>query len=184
MLGAVRLSRPWTVWRARRALTRLLAARTFDVVVCHQAWAHAIFGPVVRRAGLPLVFWMHTSGDGRHWLDRLAARTPPDLVVANSQFTAGNLDGWFPGAPIEIVYYPLRLPHVHRRSRRQPANFAVRSDTPTGDVVIVQVGRLERWKGYRETLEALARLRDVEGWTYWLVGGPQRAGGRDLLREN
>ena len=112
MLGAVRLSRPWTVWRARRALTRLLAARTFDVVVCHQAWAHAIFGPVVRRAGMPLVFWMHTSGEGRHWLDRMAARTPPDLVVANSQFTARNIAGWFPGTPIEIVYYPLRLAHT------------------------------------------------------------------------
>ena len=175
MLGAVRLSRPWTVWRARRALTRLLAARTFDVVVCHQAWAHAIFGPVVRRAGLPLVFWMHTSGDSRHWLDRMAARTPPDLVVANSQFTARNIAGWFPGTPIEIVYYPLRLAHtaIDSATAREIRRTL---DTPPDDVVIIQVGRIEPLKGYRETLEALSTLLDVPGWTYWLVGGPQRTG--------
>jgi glycosyltransferase involved in cell wall biosynthesis len=39
----------------------------------------------------------------------------------------------------------------------------------------VQVGRLEPWKGNREALEALASLREVNGWTYWIVGGPQRA---------
>jgi glycosyltransferase involved in cell wall biosynthesis len=182
MLGAVRLSRPWTARRARRALTRLLAARTFDVVVCHQAWAHAIFGPVVRRAGLPLVFWMHTSGADRHWLDRMAARTAPDLIVANSQFTAGNLDGWFPGVPIEVVYYPI---HVAPVAADPGAGHELRRalDTPADDVVIVQVGRLERWKGYRETIQALSRLRDLEGWTYWLVGGPQRPAEEDYFAE-
>src|SRR5262249_41106227 len=39
-LAPVRFSRPWTVWRARRALRRLLAARPFDVVVCHGPWTH------------------------------------------------------------------------------------------------------------------------------------------------
>ena len=173
MLGEVRFSRPWTVWRARRALTRLLAAADIRRRRLPSGVAARDLRPVVRRAGLPLVFWMHTSGEGRHWLDRLAARTPPDLVVANSQFTARNIAGWFPETPIEIVYYPLRLAHS-AADIDTVSSFDVPWTPPTGDVVIVQVGRLERWKGYRETLEALGRLRDLEGWTYWLVGAPQR----------
>src|SRR5262245_50014740 len=50
VLGAVRLSRPWMVWRVRRELRRLLAARHFDAVICHGAWAQAIFCPVIRAA--------------------------------------------------------------------------------------------------------------------------------------
>jgi glycosyltransferase involved in cell wall biosynthesis len=173
LLGAVRLSRPWTVWRARRALAQLLAARTFDVVVCHQAWPLAIFGPVVRGAGLPLVFWVHTTADGRHWLDRWAARTTPDLVIANSKFTAAGLDGWFPGRPIEVVYYPLRLDNC-APDRGRVDDLRRSLNTREDDVVIVQVGRIEPLKGYRSTLEALSRLRDIPNWTYWLVGGPQR----------
>ena len=88
-----------------------------DVVVCHQAWPYAIFGPVIRRARLPLVFWLHTAGDGRHWLERWARRLTPDLAVANSQFTASALsrDG-SRMLPLETIYYPLRL-HAARCAR-------------------------------------------------------------------
>src|SRR5690348_9766088 len=56
-LGAVRVSRPWTVLKARRRLAALLRRSPgFDVAICHSPWPHAIFAPVVRRAGLPLVF--------------------------------------------------------------------------------------------------------------------------------
>src|SRR5437868_946306 len=58
-LGAARISRPWTVWRARRALARVLADGRYDVVISHGSWNHALFGPVARRRGLPLAFWFH-----------------------------------------------------------------------------------------------------------------------------
>lgn len=57
MLGEVRFSQPWTVWRARRALKLELRQKHFDVVICHSCWPHAIFGPTVRAAGVPIVFW-------------------------------------------------------------------------------------------------------------------------------
>ena len=47
----------------------------------------------------------------------------------------------------------------------------------------MQVGRLEPWKGNREALEALAALRDVDGWKYWIVGGPQRDSDERYFRE-
>src|SRR5580658_8787179 len=44
-LAKVRISRPWTVWRARRLLRELLAREHFDLVICHMPWSMAIFGP-------------------------------------------------------------------------------------------------------------------------------------------
>ena len=44
VLGAVRISRPWTVWRARRRLRKLLSEENFDAVVCHMAWPLVVFG--------------------------------------------------------------------------------------------------------------------------------------------
>src|SRR5438477_10651833 len=58
-LGEVRASRPPTVHRARKALAALLASGRFDRVICHASWSHAIFGGVVRRAGVPLAVWAH-----------------------------------------------------------------------------------------------------------------------------
>src|SRR6266536_6136797 len=72
LLGEVRLRRLDSVWRARRALAALLARERFDVAVCHQAWPHAIFGPVIKSAQVPLVVWVHMIQSGRHWLERLA----------------------------------------------------------------------------------------------------------------
>ena len=44
-----------------------LGAHEFDCVVCHSQWTHAIFGPVVRHASLPLILWVHGPLSGRHW---------------------------------------------------------------------------------------------------------------------
>lgn len=182
VLGKVRLSRPPTVWRARWALASLLASQHVDVVVCHQAWPYAIFGPTIRRAGVPLVFWLHTGGNGRHWLERWARRVRPDLAVANSRFTTAQLARWFPRAPVETIHYPLALDATRAHDG---ARLEIRRalHTANDDRVIVQVGRLEATKGVAEALHALARLRDVSGWTYWIVGGAQRASDEHYRRE-
>jgi glycosyltransferase involved in cell wall biosynthesis len=171
ILGPVRLRRPDTVWRARRALRTLLAERDFDVVACHQAWPLAIFGPVVKAAGLPLVSWIHMAPSG-HWVDRLASRVEPDLIVCNSQFTA-SLIRPVPARTV-VAYYPIasvtnRPPDPHRVE-------AIRQElqTPASDVVIIQVSRMEALKGQQICIEALARLAGRQGWTCWQVGGAQR----------
>src|ERR1043166_8961919 len=53
ILGAVRFSLPWTVLSSRRNLRRLLAREKFDVAICHIAWPHALFAPVIRKSGVP-----------------------------------------------------------------------------------------------------------------------------------
>ena len=173
VLGEVRLRRPGSVWRARRALNGLLAESTFDVVICHQAWPHAIFGPVVRSAGAPLVFWEHTGGDGRHWLDRWARSTRPDLAVFNSRFTASVLGSLYAGVPVEWVHYPV-LDTGSPGAAADRARVRAELRTSPGDIVIIQVSRMEPRKGQDVCLKALALLHDLPGWTCWQIGGAQQ----------
>jgi glycosyltransferase involved in cell wall biosynthesis len=173
VVGDVRVSRPHTLIRARRGLAKLLAGASFDVVVCHQPWTYVVFGGVARRAGLPVVLWVHMATDGTHWLERLARSARPDLAICNSRFTAAKTARWLPGV-IEHVYCPVTAPLP--QSSEQPDRNALRRSLKTAaeDVVIIQVSRLESWKGQHVLLEALARLRDGSAWTCWLVGGTQR----------
>lgn len=174
VLGAVRVSRPWTVWYARRVLAELLQDHQFDVVICHSAWPYAIFAPAVRSAGLPLLFWLHDATRGRHWLERWARFTRPDGVICNSRFTSEGLPRSYAHVPTEIVYCPVAAPEPsHSAAERR----AIRAELNTMDdaVVVVQVGRLSPLKGHRQCLEALAALADVQGWVCWQIGGAQRA---------
>jgi glycosyltransferase involved in cell wall biosynthesis len=172
-LGGVRFGRPWTVLRARRRLARLLAAADPAVVICHACWSHALCGPVARRAGRPLVFWMHDRADDGHWVGRLAARTPPALVLANSRFTAETAPRLFPGVPVEVLYGAVAPPRLDDRAAVR-ARLRRALGTPEDAVVILQASRLEPWKGQALLIAALGRLRDRPGWMAWLAGGPQR----------
>lgn len=171
-LDAVRFSRPWTVLQARRGFRRLLATARPDAVICHGCWAHAVFGPVARRAGSPLGFWAHDLPAGAHWLERRAARTPPDLAIANSRFVGARLDRLFPGVAVEPIYCPVAPPPPTEPGGR--ARLRRELDTPADALVIVQASRLEAWKGHPILLDALARLRDRPGWVAWIAGGAQR----------
>jgi glycosyltransferase involved in cell wall biosynthesis len=169
LVGEVRLRRPDTVWRARRALARLLDRERFDVAVCHQAWPLAIFGPAVKAAGVPLVSWVHMAQTGRHWLDRWAWRVQPDCYIVNSRFTASVLPPTT--ARVETVYYPVQQ-SVETTYSREVMRREL--ETPDNNVVIIQVSRMEPWKGQTVCLEALGKLRAQSGWTCWQVGGAQR----------
>ena len=175
MLGAVQTRFPWQVWLARRRLAALLREGAFDVVVCHMAWAQAIFGPVVRRAGLPLIFWMHDVAQGKHWIERWAALCPPALAICNSRFTAGSLPKLFPRStpPHEVVYCPVSPPTISLDPQERAA-LRASLDTPPDACVIIQVGRMEPYKGHTLHLDALARIADLPGWVCWIVGGAQR----------
>lgn len=54
--------------------------------------------------------------------------------------------------------------------------------TPADDAVVVQVSRLEAFKGQHVLLEALTMLRELPRWTCWIVGGAQRPTELDYLQ--
>jgi glycosyltransferase involved in cell wall biosynthesis len=181
-LGNVRISRPWTVWKARRRLRDLLTKEPFDAVVCHGSWLHSVFSPTIRALKRPLVFWAHDAPTGRRWLERWARFTPPDLVLANSHWTAAAVPNLFPGVRCEVVYGPVPAPAaVDRDVVRRRIRAAL--GAPADATVILQVSRLERWKGQTMLLRALKRLAEAPNWHCWIAGGAQRPHEAEYLAE-
>jgi glycosyltransferase involved in cell wall biosynthesis len=179
-LPAARISRPQSVLRARRDLVELLKRRSYDVVVCHQPWACVMFASAIRSAGRPVVLWMHMASHRWHWLEYLCRLTRPDVVLCNSQFTADRASGWLRPTSLAHVYCPLSAPGS-RREERVPFRRSVQ--TAPDDVVVVQVSRLEAFKGQLVLLGALATLKGLPRWTCWIVGGAQRAAERDYMEQ-
>jgi glycosyltransferase involved in cell wall biosynthesis len=181
-LGEVRTRKPWTVWSARANLRALLARQHFDIVMCHMAWPMAMFGSTARRSGLPLAFWAHDAANGTHWLERWAARVSPDIVIGNSRFTESTLPLLFPHAPCKIVFYPVE---PSQPSDPQSCRAEIRRALGVNDdtVAIIQVSRMEAWKGHHLHLDALAKLKDNPRWTCWMVGGAQRPEEQQYVRE-
>ena len=177
LLAPVRVSRPRTIRQARRRLAALLASRDVGVCIAHAPWSQALFASTVRRAGVPLAFWAHDVWSGRHWTERWARRTPPDLVLANSVFTLRTLNDVFPRVPRDVVYAPI---DVERAALPDAERTAIRAELSTSDtaVVILQASRLEAWKGHETLLRALAALDRQSPWICWIAGGAQRAAER------
>jgi glycosyltransferase involved in cell wall biosynthesis len=181
-LGAVRISRPWTVWRARRRLAELLRSERFDMVFCHMPWSLAVFGPAVQAAGRRLGFWAHAGFSGSGWLERLAHRTTPDLAIANSRFTGGTVSEHFPGTRLEVIHCAAPLvdaPEAGQWRASLRNEHGIADDT----TVILQVSRLEPWKGQMVHLRALSRLPADEKWVSWIVGGPQTPEEEEYLKD-
>ena len=167
MLGEVRFRRPLSVLRARRALRGFLRGRRPEGVVCHSSWAHALFADIVRGEGLPLGFFLHDLSSGRHWLDRAAARTVPDVVFANSPATAEAATRLFPSRAAEVVTPPLatRVMGMDRDASRQAEGAG------PSDLVVLLFSRPVPLKGHVLLLEALAQLPNGLPWKAWLAGG-------------
>ncbi len=173
LLGNVRVRQPLTVLRARRMLGDRLRRERFDLVVCHSTWSQSLFGPVIRAARLPLVFWLHSPTNGRRWLDRWGIRSAPDLVLCNSRFTATASPNMFPRVRSEVVYCPTAPP---KRNFSAGDRALTRAELQTREdaVVIIQASRMEAWKGHGLHLEALSTMKDLPNWICWQLGGAQR----------
>ena len=173
LLGPVKVSRPWTVWRARGVLTQLLERERYTAAVCHAVWPQALFGPVVRALGVPLVFYQHNLLSGRHWLERWARVTEPELVLANSRFSAGTLAAVYPKARCQVRYLPVPAPE-QVPGPEERAGLRTELGAGEQDTVIIQACRMEELKGHRLLLEALGHLRSLPAWKLWVAGGAQR----------
>ncbi|HSI31975.1 MAG: glycosyltransferase [Phycisphaerae bacterium] len=173
VLGAVKASRPWTGWAARRKLRKLIDAGGFDVVVAHACWPLVMLGGAARAAGKPIAMWAHDILKNDNWIETKAAKMPPDLVLANSRATAESVKRVFPTAGARWEYLPVAPAEVGDRAA---VRSAIRAELGTSDdkVVIVCASRLERWKGHAVLVDALAKLKADARWECWIAGGAQR----------
>lgn len=170
LLGEARFRRPDSVWRARRALRRILAAERYDAVIAHAPWSCALAGPGARRADRPLFMWAHDAPQPDGWPERRIARVPPDRFICNSRHTAEAIARWLPAVPRDIVHPPVHAaPLVSAAERRAlRAGLGVSDET----IVILLASRLEEWKGHRVLIDAADRLRG--NVAVWIAGSAQR----------
>jgi glycosyltransferase involved in cell wall biosynthesis len=176
VLEPTRISRPWTVLRARKRVKRAVEALRPDVVVSHGAWTHAVLGEGVPHS-TPLVFYCHNPVT-RNWLHGLAARRSPEYVLANSEFTRRSVNSLFPAVESAVVTYVLTGSVAGCSKPELRADLAA-----PGDLVILQVSRLERWKGHTLLVDAAEELVGMPGWRIWFVGGAQRSRERQYEAE-
>lgn len=173
-LGPARVREPWGIWRANRRLRELLTTEHFDAVICHGSPLLAMFGFTIRSCGVPLVYWMHNDVKERNknLMEFVASRQRPDLVIANSAFTAASIPLQFARIPRHVVIpCPVTLPPKRHGVIQERARLRAATQTPQDAVVIALVGRPEVWKGHALLLEALARLRHLSRWHCWIIGG-------------
>jgi hypothetical protein len=147
LLGRVRISQPWTAWRARRQLRKLLQSERYDAVVCHMPWPLVVFGRTARAEGRKLILWAHGSHSGRSWLERMARRIRPDLAISTSRFVGASLSNLYPNIRAEVLYVPMALADLPEAAQWRAATR--RQLGVDGDQVgILQVSRFEWWKGH------------------------------------
>jgi len=180
LMGDVRFSRPWTVWKARRRLCCILEEINPDAVICHECWPHVLAAPEVRRHDSALVFWMHGWVLGG-WLERLAKKHPPDRAITTSHYSASMLPRLFPGVTSDVIHPIVAAPQIDRDAARRRTREEFQ--TPLDSVVIAATCRIVRYKGHDLLLKALGRLRDTPGWVLWVAGAPQRTGEKAYLAQ-
>ncbi len=173
-LPETRLSNPLQLCRARAQLRALLNRLKCDLAIVHSAWSLVAFGGVLRAAGLPLLFWLHTKTKADSLIERAAQLRFPDAIISVSHSVGETAAHLFPGVPNDVLYSPLALDAkafstVDRAALRRSLGA---SET---DAIILQASRMEAWKGHRELLAALAMLSDVNGWQCWIAGGSESA---------
>jgi glycosyltransferase involved in cell wall biosynthesis len=171
MLGAVRASRPLSVWRARKKLAALLAHTRADIAIFHSTWSHALFATIARAAGVRLVYWLHAPVDSTTWREVGSRMYPPDLVLCNSRYTSTFAPRLFSNVRAEVFYAPVAA------GKAEADTLATRAalNTAPDAVVVLQAARLERWKGQSVLIEGLAALSRVSplatNWMCWIAGG-------------
>jgi glycosyltransferase involved in cell wall biosynthesis len=83
----------------------------------------------------------------------------------------------FQGIRHEVIYLPVEAPQNSSNRWATRRQLGVDDDT----VVVLQVSRMESWKGHLLHLKALADLKDLPNWVCWIVGGAQRREEQDYL---
>ncbi len=97
---------------------------------------------------------------------------PPDALLSNSAFTAASSSTLLPGLSPIVIGCPVedRTPREGEVRQAVRQEMGVTESTP----IIIQVSRMETWKGQELLLDALARLPGAANWECWMVGGAQR----------
>ena len=177
-LPRARASRPLRVLAARREFSRVLANLKPDAAIFHGSWTHAMFAPVARRHAPVVAFWQHAPVLNPGWPDRLASRTQPDVLIANSRYTASA--PVFSGLTPRVVHCPVQA--IGPLSESDRAAGRAQLGARDTDVVVLMAARFEAWKGHWVLIDAARRLNSA-AVKFWIAGGVQRPSEQDYLTQ-
>ena len=166
----IREPRIRTFWRARRHLRDILHARQIDGAVFHAPWIYTLLAPAVRSARLPAILIHYDPADGRRWIDRLLSPCKPSLAIAISKSAAATLPGLFPDVRCETIYVPAELPDRITLSVAERVAVCDGLSTAPDATVILQIGRMEPYKGHRVNFQALVKLAELTNLVCWCAG--------------
>jgi glycosyltransferase involved in cell wall biosynthesis len=176
MLGEARFSNPLSVLQTRKALGQLVRETKPDVALCHMAKPYWLFQNQLRKAGVPVIYYMHGPIHTLHLFDKLIRKGPaPDLLIGVSKHTMEQgREVLFPKAQTGVINYPMPWPFERYEGESgDRASLRREFETKDDDIVIVQAARMNEWKGQKNLLAALALMKDTPGWVHWMLGGAQ-----------
>jgi glycosyltransferase involved in cell wall biosynthesis len=177
---------PLTIRRNAGALARIIREHKIDIVHARSrapAWSA---WKAARKTRRRFVTTFHNAYDTgapfKHWYNSVMARG--ERVIAISDFVAGHAASEYGIGADRLRTIPrgvdLKLFDANRVNGDRVADLAAKWRVPDGFAVVMLPGRLTRWKGGLDFIEAIAQLgrRDL---CCLLVGAEQRAGFRREL---
>ena len=190
---------PWTVWRNAERLARIVRAEKIDIIHARSrapAWSAKW---AADRTDAHFITTYHGTYNGKsglkRWYNAIMARG--ELVIANSQFIAAHIRVQHPFAAERVRIIPRGVdldrfdPAVIDPQRVAELAASWGLQWPSDRLIALFPARLTGWKGQRETLHALGRLKaDGQALPLTLLVGD--AQGRDgylaeletLIRQN
>lgn len=186
MLGTVRMRYPWQVLRARILLGQIIHDKKIDWVITHSLWTHALFASKVRACGAKVGFWVHDAisdpAKKRTWVEFMAKKSPPDLLIANSKFTGETTRWLYPDLQPNIIYPLTQIP--------SNPDFDLLSNKvrqvlgcPEKRRVVLISSRFEAYKGHQMLIDALGALGHEGDWECWIAGEPQSRAEKQYVEE-
>ena len=177
---------PLTIRRNAAALVDIIRRHKIDIVHARSrapAWSAWRAAQKTRRR---FVTTFHNAYDDKaplkHWYNSVMARG--ERVIAISEFVAEHAASVYGVGPDRLRTIPrgvdMNLFDANRVNGDRVADLAAKWRVPDGFAVVMLPGRLTRWKGGLDFIEAIARLgrRDL---CCLLVGAEQRSGFRREL---
>ena len=155
-------------WEAARLVRRLIEAGEVDLVSFHSQFSGVTGIGAARKRGVPTVFTMHNPlwSDARACQDRLQrakfwlerrAEVMADAVVGLSQHVTDHRVRYFDLQPAKATVVPVGIDDSWFQSR--PLAPRVKEKyAPSGEPLILVVGRLARYKNQLLVAKALPRL--------------------------
>jgi glycosyltransferase involved in cell wall biosynthesis len=177
---------PLTIRRNAGALARIIREHKIDIVHARSrapAWSAWKAARTTRRRFVTTFHNAYDTGAPfKHWYNSVMARG--ERVIAISDFVAGHAASEYGIGADRLRTIPrgvdLKLFDANRVNGDRVADLAAKWRVPDGFAVVMLPGRLTRWKGGLDFIEAIAQLGRHD-LCCLLVGAEQRAGFRREL---